>query len=109
MAGKDFDLERLLAPIQVNDFLRDTWEKQALAIRREDAEQYTRARAKFGFVDAGHDSRSHQSNRELNVTESTALARSRRLAIRVFRSRASGRVVAAARSCLTVLHHAHRP
>jgi hypothetical protein len=35
MSAVLFDLERLLAPVEAGVFFRDTWEKQPLALHRE--------------------------------------------------------------------------
>jgi hypothetical protein len=40
MAAADFDLSRLLAPVEVADFLRDTWDRQPLVIARADPTYY---------------------------------------------------------------------
>jgi hypothetical protein len=41
MAAADFDLGKLLAPVRAEGFLRDTWEKQPLVLRRADPAYYT--------------------------------------------------------------------
>ncbi|HJT76297.1 MAG TPA: cupin domain-containing protein, partial [Gemmataceae bacterium] len=40
MAEKDFDLSRLLSPVEVGAFLQDTWEKQPRVIRRGEPGYY---------------------------------------------------------------------
>ncbi len=40
MSEIDYDLERLLRPVETGAFFRDTWEKQPLCIRRDDPGYY---------------------------------------------------------------------
>jgi hypothetical protein len=51
MEGTDFDLAKLLRPVETDEFLRDYWEKQPLAVSRNDAEYY---RGLFTLKDVDH-------------------------------------------------------